>query len=98
MGRTVDVSDLIAAHEVADLLGLARREIISVYQSRYPEMPRPVIERSGGRTRLWVRQDINAWARQTGRICPPRRSPDLPKAAKSGGIASDEQPLDPIVG
>ncbi len=60
---TVRTEDLIDAHEVAELLGLSQRNSVSTYLKRYDDMPRPVVERSGGRTRLWLRPEIEKWAR-----------------------------------
>jgi predicted DNA-binding transcriptional regulator AlpA len=68
MSPRVDTKDLIDAQGVADLLGLAQRTAVSVYQHRYPDMPRPVVNLARGRTRLWVRQEIERWARKTGRL------------------------------
>jgi predicted DNA-binding transcriptional regulator AlpA len=64
----VNTEDLIDAQGVADLLGLAQRTAVSVYQSRYPDMPKPVVVLASGRTRLWLRSEVLAWARNTGRI------------------------------
>ncbi|HEX3542797.1 MAG TPA: hypothetical protein VHT75_20380 [Acidimicrobiales bacterium] len=66
---SVDLEDLIDAGDVAQILGLASRRTVSVYQQRYPDMPRPVIERSAGHTKLWLRSEIEAWAagRRVGR-------------------------------
>ena len=61
MAELVDPADLIDADEVAKILGLAYRNTISVYQKRYPSMPRPVIDMGKGRCRLWRRSDIVAW-------------------------------------
>jgi glutathione-regulated potassium-efflux system ancillary protein KefG len=58
---------LVDAQEVVALLGLAQRNSVATYQRRYADMPRPVIERSGGQTKLWSRSAVLAWARQTGR-------------------------------
>lgn len=58
----VDTDDLIDAQEVADVLGLSHRNSVSLYQRRYPSMPRPVVERGGGRTKLWLRSEIDEWA------------------------------------
>ncbi len=63
MTPLVRTEDLIDAYEVAEILGLSNRNGVSVYQSRYPDMPRPVIDRGQGRTRLWVRKDIEKWAK-----------------------------------
>jgi len=57
----VDTDDLIDAHEVAEILGLAHRNSVSLYQRRYPDMPRPVVERGGARTKLWLRSEIEHW-------------------------------------
>lgn len=64
MTPRVDTDDLIDAQEVAEILGLAQRNSVSLYQRRYPEMPRPVVERGGGRTKLWLRSEIERWATQ----------------------------------
>lgn len=58
----VETEDLIDAQEVAQLLGLAHRNTVSVYQRRYPEMPRPVVDLGAGRTKLWLRPEIARWA------------------------------------
>lgn len=63
MTPVVRTEDLIDAHEVAAILALSHRNSVTTYLHRYPDMPRPVIERGGGRTRLWVRQDIETWAK-----------------------------------
>jgi len=67
MSPTVKTEDLIDAQGIADLLGLAQRNTISVYQRRYPGMPRPIVILGGGRTMLWLRSEIESWARRTGR-------------------------------
>lgn len=66
MNPRVDTDDLIDAAEVADLLGLSHRNSVSLYQRRYPDMPRPVIERGGGRTKLWLKSGMAAWQNQRG--------------------------------
>ena len=53
--------DLIDATEAATLLGLNRRTSVSVYRSRYEDFPEPVVEKS--RCLLWLRADIEAWAK-----------------------------------
>lgn len=54
----VNTVDLIDAQGVADLLGLAQRTSVSVYQRRYPNMPGPVVDLGPGRPRLWLRSEI----------------------------------------
>jgi glutathione-regulated potassium-efflux system ancillary protein KefG len=68
MSPLVDSDDLVDAQEVAALLGLSHRNSVATYQRRYPTMPRPVVERSGGHTKLWSRLAILAWARGSGRV------------------------------
>ena len=66
MGRSVDVEDLIDARDVAELLGLSHPNSVFGYLKRYPDMPRPVVDRGPNRARLWVRGDVEAWAKQRG--------------------------------
>jgi glutathione-regulated potassium-efflux system ancillary protein KefG len=67
----VRTEDLIDAQGVADLLGLAQRTSVSIYQHRYPDMPRPVVNLGPGRPMLWLRPEILNWARSTGRSKEP---------------------------
>ncbi len=57
----VNTDDLADAREVAALLGLSHPNSVSLYQRRYPDMPRPVVDLGRGRPRLWLRPDIDAW-------------------------------------
>lgn len=66
MGKRVDPSDLIDSTEVAAVLGLGLRQAVSTYRGRYPDFPAPTIEK--GRCLLWLRQDVEAWGRATGRL------------------------------
>lgn len=59
----VRTEDLMDAQGVADLLGLSHRNTVSSYQKRYPDMPRPAVNLGPGRPRLWLRPEIEAWAR-----------------------------------
>ena len=68
MAPTVRTEDLIDAIVIAEMLGLSHRNTVSVYQKRYPEMPRPVVDLGPGRSRLWLRQEVVNWARSVGRI------------------------------
>ena len=67
MGRRVDVDQLIDSHAVAEILGLAQFNSVSGYQRRYPEMPRPVVDMGRGRCKLWLRHEVEAWAKRTSR-------------------------------
>jgi len=53
--------DLIDAAEVARILGLAHRNSVSTYRSRYKDFPAARPAPSGGRTLLWPRSEILAW-------------------------------------
>lgn len=59
--RRIYLDDLTDAHGVAELLGLANRNTVSEYQRTYSDMPRPVIDLGSGRTKLWLRSDIETW-------------------------------------
>lgn len=67
MTPKVNTDDLIDAVAVAKILGLAQRTSVSTYLNRYPDMPRPAVDLGARRPRLWVRQEIEAWAKKTGR-------------------------------
>jgi hypothetical protein len=62
MTRQVALDDLLDADGVANLLGLALRNTVSVYQHRYDDMPRPVLDLGEGRVKLWLRPEIERWA------------------------------------
>lgn len=65
MGTRIDTKDLVSASEVADLLGLAQHNSVTTYLRRYADFPRPVVDKSGGHIRLWLRNDVLSW--KTGR-------------------------------
>lgn len=59
----VNTKDLIGATEVAEILGLSHHNSVSTYVQRYKDFPPPIIDKSNGRIRLWLRGEIEAWAR-----------------------------------
>jgi glutathione-regulated potassium-efflux system ancillary protein KefG len=61
MSPKVNTEDLISATEVSHILGLSHYNTVTTYLRRYADFPRPVVDLSGGRIRLWIRQDIEAW-------------------------------------
>jgi len=67
VARRVDIDDLIDATAVAEILGLSHRNTVSLYQKRYADMPRPVVEFGGGRCKLWLRSEVARWAKSSGR-------------------------------
>ncbi len=70
MTPRVRTEDLIGASEVAQLLGLSHHNSVTTYLRRYADFPRPVVDLSESRVRLWLRPEIVAWARETGRSAP----------------------------
>jgi glutathione-regulated potassium-efflux system ancillary protein KefG len=76
MTPKVATEDLVDAHAVAEILGLAQPNTVSVYQRRHAEMPRPVVDLGRGRPKLWLRPEIERWAATMaakGRTRPGRR-------------------------
>ena len=68
MNPRINSEDLVDSAIVAEILGLSHRESVTTYLRRYPDMPRPVVELGRGRVRLWLRPEIEAWAKRTGRL------------------------------
>jgi predicted DNA-binding transcriptional regulator AlpA len=58
----IDPADLLDAGEVAELLGLSRRQAVSTYRSRYSDFPAPIVEKNSGKCDLWLRSDVESWA------------------------------------
>lgn len=88
MSPTVRTEDLIDAKEVAALLGLGHPNSTSTYLHRYSDMPRPVVDRGPKRARLWLRPEIEAWART--RAIDATRRPVAPHEA--GDVRHDQPP------
>jgi predicted DNA-binding transcriptional regulator AlpA len=59
----VDPDDLVDATGVAEILGFASRNVVSVYRKRHPDFPGPVVDMGAGRCLLWLRVDIERWSR-----------------------------------
>ena len=57
----MDPADLIGAAEAQQILKLSHPNSVTTYLKRYDDFPRPVVDLSESRIRLWVRQDIEAW-------------------------------------
>jgi predicted DNA-binding transcriptional regulator AlpA len=64
MAPRINSEDLIDSEGVADVLGLSHRTTVTGYLRRYPDMPRPVVNLGRGRVRLWLRPEVEAWARR----------------------------------
>ena len=76
MPKRVNLDDLVDAHGVAEMLGLAHPNTVSVYQRRYEDMPKPALDLGKGRVKLWLKPDLERWASQRSRSRgrPPRDS------------------------
>ena len=57
----MDPEDLIGAAEVQAILRLSHPSSVTTYLKRYEDFPKPVVDLSGSRVRLWRRQDIVRW-------------------------------------
>lgn len=56
--------DLMGVTEVRELLGVSRQRVHQLIHDD-PTFPKPVAELASGR--IWLKQDVSAWARKTGR-------------------------------
>jgi predicted DNA-binding transcriptional regulator AlpA len=63
MAPKVDPNELVDSHGVADILGLSSRGAVAVYRTRYGDFPAPVVDMGTGRCLLWLRQDVEKWAK-----------------------------------
>ncbi len=63
MARKIDPADLVDALAVAEMLGLSQRTAVSLYRRRYDDFPDPVLDLGRGRPQLWLKADIEEWAR-----------------------------------
>ena len=62
MVRMMDLDDLVDSRGVAEILGLAQHQSVSVYRRRYTDFPAPAVDMGSGRCLLWVRADVVKWA------------------------------------
>jgi hypothetical protein len=64
--RVVRVGDLVGAAEVANRLGLKHTQSVSVLKQRHESFPQAVMQLA--KAYVWNWPDIEAWARETGRL------------------------------
>lgn len=64
--RTVHLSDLVGASEIADRLGLNKSSVVHDWRTRDLGFPAPVLTLRMGH--LWLWPDVEKWARSTGRL------------------------------
>ena len=91
----VETEDLIDSNEVAVLLGLSHRNTVSQYLSKYPDMPRPVIDLGPKRARLWLRPAIESWVQHRQPVWRgrPRRSSPPPATTPTPSSGNKAPPL-----
>ncbi len=66
MGRMVDVDDLVGAAEIAARLGLAQVQTVHNWRRRYEAFPAPIAHLR--QALIWSWEEIEDWARTTGRL------------------------------
>jgi hypothetical protein len=69
--RSVEVSDLVGAAEIAERLHLSHSQNVHTWRRRYSDFPEPVARLSIGL--IWSWKEIQAWARTSGRLRPDSR-------------------------
>jgi hypothetical protein len=62
----VDVDDLVGTPEIAERLDISDLQTVGNWRRRYPDFPDPVIHIR--QVMLWLWPEVEAWARQTGRL------------------------------
>ena len=67
------MANLVGAQEIADLLGVARPQVIHEWRRRHPGFPQPVAKLGMGL--VWNWPDVLAWAKATNRY-PPKPDRD----------------------
>jgi predicted DNA-binding transcriptional regulator AlpA len=58
-------AELVGVAEIARMLGVSRQRVDQMARND-PEFPQPIAELTAGR--IWRLQDIERWARKTGRV------------------------------
>ncbi len=58
-------AELVGIFEIAEMLGITRQRVDAIVRT-HPDFPKPVAELRAGR--IWRRDDVEAWARQSGRM------------------------------
>jgi predicted DNA-binding transcriptional regulator AlpA len=57
--------ELVGIFEIAELLGVTRQRVDAIVRT-HDDFPNPIAELRAGR--IWRRDDVEAWARRTGRL------------------------------
>jgi hypothetical protein len=64
--RKVPVDELVGAAEIAERLRARHPSLVHDWLRRYPDFPQPVAKLKAAH--VWAWPDVEAWARQTGRL------------------------------
>lgn len=62
----IESDDLCNANEVAQIIGLSSGGNVSLYRKRHRDFPLPAVDKAP--CVLWLRPEVEAWARATGRL------------------------------
>lgn len=66
VSRSIEADDIVGPAEIAERLGLQNANTLNLWRRRHADFPSPVkILRSGS---LWSWQEVEVWARRTGRL------------------------------
>jgi predicted DNA-binding transcriptional regulator AlpA len=76
--RKLDL-DLVGVTEVKEFLNVSRQRVHQLIRD-HPDFPAPVAELASGR--IWLRKDIEEWARRVGRL---ERGGAAESRARGGG-------------
>lgn len=66
MGRKLNADDLVGAAEIAERLSLAQVQTVHTWRRRYDDFPEPVARLK--QALIWSWPDVEAWARESGRL------------------------------
>ena len=66
VGRSVDIDDLVGTKEIAERIGVSQHQVVHQWRRRYPDFPAPLKKVSSAF--VWDWNEVEAWARRTGRI------------------------------
>jgi predicted DNA-binding transcriptional regulator AlpA len=56
---------LVGVAEIAEMLGVTRQRVNAIAKT-HDDFPRPQAELTAGR--IWLRSEVKAWAKRTGRL------------------------------
>lgn len=66
--KEVPADQLVGASEIAERLGARHASLVHDWIARYDDFPQPVARLRAGL--VWDWRDVEAWARETGRLPP----------------------------